>query len=227
MATRGTCFARRRGSSPENLSRNMPRYQAGTGPRQSEGHWVPWVFILGSALGCSRDARAVRLPTVEGDRDTYRISCAHSISPCRDKAVEVCGGDYELLETAGAPVEPPRVSSAPGPSSTGSRYQRPSWVGSIVVACRRAEEAAREPSPSLAPQTVGALRPAQLGPDQLCIPGSTQICLGPGACRGAQACQSDGRGYAVCDCGSASSQGTSPAHVMSDAGSGDLGTPAR
>jgi hypothetical protein len=36
-----------------------------------------------------------------------------------------------------------------------------------------------------------------------CMPGSTQACLGPGACRGAQFCAEDGTHYSVCDCGTA------------------------
>ena len=39
------------------------------------------------------------------------------------------------------------------------------------------------------------------GPSQLCAPGSTQLCNGPGACEGAQACDADGMGYGPCDCG--------------------------
>jgi hypothetical protein len=37
-----------------------------------------------------------------------------------------------------------------------------------------------------------------------CVPGATQECLGPGACKGAQACRDDGSGYSACDCGNAS-----------------------
>jgi len=198
----------------------MPRYQSGTGA----WHSVALTFMLGSVLGCSRDAHVERLTTLEGSRDTYRISCAHNIAPCRDKALEVCGGYYDVLEAAGAPVEPPRVSTAPGPSSTGSRYQRPGWVGSVVVACGHAEETDADPSTPSAPRTAAAVSTPRLGPGQLCIPGTTQICLGPGACRGAQACESDGRGYGVCDCGNAASFGTSPARATSDAGSDDIGT---
>jgi hypothetical protein len=36
-----------------------------------------------------------------------------------------------------------------------------------------------------------------------CIPGSTQACVGPGACSGGQACSSDGSGFGPCDCGGA------------------------
>lgn len=35
----------------------------------------------------------------------------------------------------------------------------------------------------------------------LCAPGSTQGCLGPGACRGAQDCSASGSAWLTCDCG--------------------------
>lgn len=34
-----------------------------------------------------------------------------------------------------------------------------------------------------------------------CVPGATQECVGPGACKGAQACMSDGSGWGACACG--------------------------
>jgi len=34
-----------------------------------------------------------------------------------------------------------------------------------------------------------------------CTPGSTQTCVGPGACHGGQACLATGSGWAACDCG--------------------------
>jgi hypothetical protein len=37
----------------------------------------------------------------------------------------------------------------------------------------------------------------------VCVPGATQECLGPGACKGAQACRDNGAGYMPCDCGNA------------------------
>ena len=36
----------------------------------------------------------------------------------------------------------------------------------------------------------------------VCDPGSTQMCLGAGACEGAQVCVADGSGFGACDCGS-------------------------
>jgi len=122
----------------------------------------------------------------------------------------LCNGAYEVLAHAGVPIEPARVSSAPGPRSTGSRYQHPDWVGELVVACATpgAEPRALESAVVAPPAPASARLPL---PDQLCIPGVTQLCLGPAACRGAQACLADGRGYGPCDCGTA---------ATSDAGSG-------
>ena len=38
-------------------------------------------------------------------------------------------------------------------------------------------------------------------PPRTCVPGTTQLCVGPGGCQGGQACQADGRGFEPCDCG--------------------------
>jgi hypothetical protein len=43
--------------------------------------------------------------------------------------------------------------------------------------------------------------------DQPCVPNATQLCYGPGACQGAQACLADGTGYTACDCGSSAQPG--------------------
>jgi hypothetical protein len=174
------------------------------------------------ALACSRNAHSVRLPGLSPHDEIYRISCEDSIAHCRDEANEVCTGRYRVLETAGAPVEPERVSSAPGPSSTGPRYQRVKWVGQMVVACGDATSPlAQDDAPVVSGRAsaVGAA-PTPLPPaDRLCIPGVTQECLGPAACRGAQACLPDGNGYGRCDCGgerprapSGADAGTSLAH---------------
>jgi hypothetical protein len=34
-----------------------------------------------------------------------------------------------------------------------------------------------------------------------CAPGATQVCVGPGGCRGGQSCLGDGSGFGPCDCG--------------------------
>lgn len=50
----------------------------------------------------------------------------------------------------------------------------------------------------------------------VCTPGVTQACLGPGACQGVQACMSSGTGFGACDCG-----GNPPDAAPADAPSPD------
>lgn len=157
---------------------------------------APFVALLLNA--CARDANAVRLVSSSPREEIYRVTCKDDIRACRDEATLACKGAYAVLESTGAPVEPPRVTSAPGPTSTGPRYQRRKWVGQMVVVCGDGvpppAEALQAPSESPSP-------PLTVAPERLCIPGATQRCLGPAACSGAQACLPDGDGYGPCDCG--------------------------
>jgi hypothetical protein len=186
-------YAPRRGNSPE------PRLPE-VGPRARALGLAGFRAIARVALAIALGTLAA--PACSGSAEIFRISCDKRISTCRDKAEEVCGGEYEVLETTGASIEPERVSSAPGPRSTGPRYQQAKWVGQMVVSCGEPPV----PDPALvdaAGKQEPSAQPAPpLGDGQLCVPGVTQACLGPGACRGAQACLVDGRGYGACDCGS-------------------------
>jgi hypothetical protein len=173
-------------------------------PEQRRALALLMMAAAASLAACSRGARAVRLTAFSPSDEIYRIICEDSITPCRDEAEDVCGGRYEVLESSGAPVEPERVSSAPGPASTGPRYQRKKWVGQLVVACGHSPA----PAAGASPPAPAAVEPAP-APDRLCVPGATQECLGPGACRGAQACWADGNGYGPCDCGKGGTRGPS------------------
>jgi len=42
-----------------------------------------------------------------------------------------------------------------------------------------------------------------------CMPNATQLCYGPGGCRGGQSCTADGKAYTACDCGNAPAQTSS------------------
>jgi hypothetical protein len=45
-------------------------------------------------------------------------------------------------------------------------------------------------------------QPAGVAPvSSSCFPGTTQACLGPAACKGAQTCGADGSSFGPCDCG--------------------------
>jgi len=62
-----------------------------------------------------------------------------------------------------------------------------------------------------ASETVGnSNTTAQQGVEKVCVPGSTQLCNGPGACFGAQTCRVDGSGYETCICSEGAAQTTGP-----------------
>lgn len=39
-----------------------------------------------------------------------------------------------------------------------------------------------------------------------CMPNATQLCVGPGGCRGGQRCAADGKVWTMCDCGAGAAQ---------------------
>lgn len=47
------------------------------------------------------------------------------------------------------------------------------------------------------PPDAGLARPSRM----LCVPGTTQQCVGSGACKGGQSCLPSGMGFSACDCG--------------------------
>jgi len=52
----------------------------------------------------------------------------------------------------------------------------------------------------------------------VCVPGTTQLCNGPGACFGAQSCNSDGMGYGECVCSESTSNGVTSVGVTTGGG---------
>lgn len=71
-----------------------------------------------------------------------------------------------------------------------------------------------EPATAAAPATAtAAAAPSEAPPTAAtgtCMPNSTQLCYGPGGCRGGQRCTEDGRSYTLCDCGNVASQSSQP-----------------
>jgi hypothetical protein len=186
-------------------------------------------LAFGAAAGsaCSSGVNAVQMQPSRPGALQFRVECAKNVSRCRDKALEVCGGEYEILQSSGRAVEPERITTAPGPVSTGPNFAPPTWQGELIVECGRRHAEPQQPV-SGEPPAPAASAPIEasvaLGPGQVCVPGVTQLCLGPAACRGAQSCLADGKGFGACDCGNASS--TSPAASGSALSAPDAGAPA-
>jgi hypothetical protein len=109
-------------------------------------------------------------------------------------------GAYALLRDEGHKIgaDYVQIMTVQEPYSDGAcAHQEYRMTG---VAYRRGSGAAKQAPPA----------PAQASAARACVPGATQACLGPGACKGAQACREDGSGFAACDCGTAAHTGPEP-----------------
>lgn len=95
-----------------------------------------------------------------------------------------------------------------GSGSTSSRTLK-GYRGSCVVYTGPA------PAPSPPPPPMAAANG--------CLPNATQLCFGPGGCRGGQRCNADGRSYTICDCGPTNA----PSPPQNEVPAGALSSPFR
>lgn len=157
-----------------------------------------WLALLALTAACSSaTGRPVRL----GD-GSYSLSCKGPLTNCLKHAERLCKDEgYSVSEARDVQD---RAGSASGQSQVviqksdatihcGTQAARP------PIELKRSEPlAAPAPAP---PPTAAAPAPAPR-PAALCVPGSTQACVGPAGCTGGQACKADGSGYEPCNCGS-------------------------
>lgn len=154
-----------------------------------------WVL---AGCGALRATKPEGLPG--GD---YRSRCDQPLHACLTSFESVCGDGYDVVRAAETRE---RKGSYP--------TVRESFTSEAVVRCRTPQSLigdARERGAAgagLAPPSgataAAAPQPSTAtAPDRPrgCFPGSTQACLGPGACAGAQVCAADGARFGACDCG--------------------------
>lgn len=138
----------------------------------------------------------------------YRVQCPEHLEECRQTAEEHCLGRGGVQE----------VSSQEKNKLFGSEgHQHGTLVSEVIFYC--IDDAPREPiplpprpspSPGLEAEAV-PVDPGLIMPEtpvaapapgrRVCIPGSTQRCIGAGACVGGQTCSPDGTAWDPCDCG--------------------------
>lgn len=153
---------------------------------------------------CSSTAASSGVRLADG---SWHLTCKSSLAACVQKADDVCKGQsYEILRGR---HERKMLGHELGESQV--EVER----SEIVVRCAGKGERLPEPSPPprvevrpAAPPGAGhamkapAVRPAApTSPAPVCVKGTTQACVGPGACTGGQVCLPDGSGYGPCDCG--------------------------
>ena len=159
-------------------------------------------FLVSIALfvACAGD-RAGRTALADG---SYKLECRKPLGDCLALLTDVCKTHgYDMIQ------------GTEERSRTGVEPVMTEYVTShAIVRCRTAKTIfGSEPSPSA--HAAASARPLAT---PRCFPGTTQACLGPGACQGAQTCRDDGAGFSPCDCGGASA-------VAGANGAGDAGPP--
>ncbi|MES1172422.1 MAG: hypothetical protein ABUL77_04220 [Bacteroidota bacterium] len=158
---------------------------------------------LGSAaasvpLGCAGSLS--NAPSEERRPDgTFHLKCKTSLPRCLDRAEELCHGTrYKVLSAddhhdymggQGSMTEH-EVRASEAVFRCGARG-RMLW-GKDEPALAVAGDAGAAASPGAPPSAAKT---------PVCIPGSTQTCVGAAACPGGQTCLPDGSGFSSCDCG--------------------------
>lgn len=147
---------------------------------------------------------------------SYQLTCRRSLADCLTELTDVCSlHGYDI-------VKGKETVSRNGVEPVDSEIIE----SEAIIRCRTASTIF---GGSAAP--AGSSAPAAAAAAQRCFPGTTQACLGPGACQGAQTCNADGAMFGPCDCGAHAAPGVG--NPESDAGppptwavpSGDAGAP--
>jgi len=154
------------------------------------------VSVLFLVVGCGSVKASV------GPNGTHRIVCGNGMSACVAKADKLCRDKgYTIVEG----VSRPKMLGG-----TSSAYRTKSEVGELYVFCGLPEEDAEEEEPTFKLPPRSDDPPADVNQDgqsepatRVCTPGTTQACVGPGACSGGQVCLESGQAYGACDCGDA------------------------
>lgn len=147
--------------------------------------------LAATSLGCGARQGIETQHLPDG---SIRLTCAAPLQSCLNHANRLCKDtNYTVLSARDQ-------RDAYGPELGTSQVEIRS--SEAVIRCTRPGQAPSEGASSTSAPPTPAL-PSQEPPRNapICVPGSTQACVGPGACRGGQACLPNSSGYGPCDCG--------------------------
>lgn len=150
---------------------------------------------------------------IRGPDGTAHLDCSRGMKDCVNQAAKICGDEgYTILSgqshttLVGARDSPYKKATESGQLDVRCGVEDPVRQGKSSVTFRlgpRRDEAPESAPISPPPPPPPAQAPASeaVSVERACVPGSTQRCLGAGACEGAQSCRDDGAGFGACDCG--------------------------
>jgi hypothetical protein len=156
--------------------------------------------LIVTLAGCS----ALSTGSAERQADgTVLLRCRTSLPRCLERAEDAChGARYDVVRaTDNRDYSGPQSSESEERSS--EAVVRCGLRGRLLFGAPASKDVT--PGPDVGPPPSAAVA-------RTCVPGSTQTCVGPGACRGGQACLADGSGFGACACAPA---------TAADAGAGE------
>jgi hypothetical protein len=160
-----------------------------------------WLSV--SLVACSN----VVVPSSRRPDGSWQLKCGAAMDACVRRASELCKergyvvlGGMSKRQLYGAELGVSQVEERESELEIACADRR-GELPKVLHPLASSEAASASPVSSaiaLPPSQSPAPSNAQ---GASCTPGSTQRCVGPGACAGGQACLADGSGYAACDCG--------------------------
>lgn len=129
----------------------------------------------------------------------YHLKCSHTLQSCLGEAENLCKQSsfvvlrgYDERDFKGRSDVPEAVPASEALIACGPRR---GWGNLEQVRLEPLAKACEKPAsePVAAPAAPGGV----------CTPGASQACVGPGGCKGGQACLPNGAGLGPCDCGGA------------------------
>jgi hypothetical protein len=146
-------------------------------------------------LTCSCGARQV----VRQDDGSYRTFCNTTLDECIRRTRPTCKNEELRILSAR------EDNKLYGPEGN----QQGTLVSEMIFAC--GDEGPPVQRPALVLPEREPTPETSSEPVRACVPGSTQECVGVGACRGGQACLPDASGFGPCEC--AAPLGAQPAET--------------
>ena len=163
---------------------------------------------LATVMGCGSLNPDVKTESLGNGE--FHLQCKGPLANCLEEADRLCmGSRYEVRSARDdrdyfgpATVAETEVRTSEAVIGCGQR-------GRNFFARPRGGGAGGGPPPAapvLPAPSTSDLRPASAATTRACIPGATQLCVGPAACRGGQICIADGSAFGSCDCGGRASE---------------------
>lgn len=148
-----------------------------------------WFCLVGFSLLAACGAAEVQSQKLQDGSWSY--TCQLSMDECLRRVQDQCKNQrYRILEG----TSETRLRDAPP-------FEKAYHTSRVHLTCTDdgAEVLLSMDKPA-APAAAPSPKPA---PAAGCTAGETRTCVGPGACKGGQACLADGKGFGPCDCGPA------------------------